>query len=203
MKKNLLYPISAALIATLIISCSNSSAPTEEKQEVDIEVTEAQAELNEEDHVDEASQSDEPSKQSATAALKTQFTAGSWEWELIEFIESEDMMKVFELDQVPFDGEELPAEAVIQLDNLAEIHSNFPFLKIEVQAHTTAAKNELGKKTKMAASKARALWVSTKLKLRDVPKEQLSSKGMGDTELLKDLEPDDKAQRRIMAVISK
>ena len=101
------------------------------------------------------------------------------------------------------EGEELPAEATMQLDNLAEIYSKFPFLNIEIQAHTTGAKNEVGKKTKKVSSKARGMWVAAKLNMRGIPNNMLSSTGMGDDQLIEGIDPEDKGQKRIVAVLTK
>ena len=135
--------------------------------------------------------------------LKLRFLDGSFEYQVLEFLEAKETTKSFVLDKVPYEGEELPAEATVQLDNLAEIYTLFPFLKIEIQAHTTAAGNDFGRKTKKVSSKARAMWVATKLNLKGVPNEMLSSSGMADEDLLPEYEPDDKAQKRIMAVLTK
>lgn len=135
--------------------------------------------------------------------LREKFQPGSWEYEVLEFIESEEMTATFNLDKVPYEGEELPAEAAIQLENLAEIASSFPYINIEIQAHTTAADNGAGRVAKKTTSKARALWVATKLSLKGVENSRLSSTGMADESLLDGFDPEDKAHKRIMAVLSK
>lgn len=146
---------------------------------------------------------DEPDTVNPVNKMKLKFAKGTWEYEILNFIESEELKRSFVMDKLPFEGEELPAEASIQLDNLAAIHTTFPFLKIEIQAQTSAANNDLGKKTKQIASKTRAMWVSAKLNMRGVPNNMLSSTGMGDEELIKDIDPTDKGQKRIVAVLTK
>jgi flagellar motor protein MotB len=56
---------------------------------------------------------------------------------------------------------------------------------------------------KKATSKARALWVATKLNFKGLPTERLSSTGMADEELLEDVAPDDKKQKRIVVRLTK
>lgn len=145
----------------------------------------------------------EDTEQKATDAWRDKFEEGSWEWELLDFLDSDELAKMVTLERVPFEGEELPAEGVIELDHLAEIHTAFPFLNIEVQAHSTQAKNEVGRKAKRATCKARALWVKSKLKSRGIPGDNLTSQGMADDNLLQGIDPEDKSQRRITVLIQK
>lgn len=135
--------------------------------------------------------------------LRNKFEAGSWGYEVLYFIESEEMSASFNLDKVPYEGEELPAEASIHLDNLTEIANSFPYIMIDIQAHSTQAKNGAGRVAKKTGTKARAVWVATKLNLKGVENNRLSSTGMGDEQLLEGLDPEDKAHKRIMAVLTK
>ncbi|GEM_PF-1647294 len=135
--------------------------------------------------------------------LRTGFAEGSWEWQLLDFIESDEPEISFVLEKVPFEGEELPSEGGLELDHLAEIQTAFPFLNIDIQAHSTAAKNKVGRTAKRATCKARALWVMAKLRTRGVNKENISASGMADDALIPGLPTDDKAHRRITAVITR
>lgn len=162
----------------------------------------------------EMGQDNKPEKKSPTVglsegaesdinSLRDKFAPESWEYAVLDFIESNEMSRSFNLDKVPFEGEELPVEAAIQLDHLTDIATAFPNLEIEIQAHTTAANNSAGRIAKKTASKARAVWVATKLNFRGIDNSRLSTSGMGDEMLLEEIDPEDKAQKRIMAVLTK
>lgn len=158
------------------------------------------------DHSAAVQSEEEPKEDEAPdkmAMLRSQFQEGSWEWNVLNFIESDEPSVKIVLEKVPFDGDELPSEAVVELDHLADIHAAFPFLMMEVQAHSPKAKNEIGRKAKRVACKARALWVREKLKARGIPKESLTSAGMADDDLLPEIPADDKSQKRITATLTK
>lgn len=104
---------------------------------------------------------------------------------------------------MPYEGEELPAEATLQLENLAEIANSFPYINMEIQAHSSKAKNGASRIAKKTGTKARAVWVSTKLNLKGIESSRLSSSGMADKQLLEGIDPEDKAHKRIMAVLTK
>ena len=131
---------------------------------------------------------------------------GTVEASIAEWIRTGDGSKTFILDQVPFDGnddDELTAEGRNQLDAIAAMLVAYPELSLEVEGHTSKAKNAIGAQAKKAASAARALWVKTKISLRGVDGKQLSSTGYGDEQLLPGLDPEDPAQKRISVKISK
>jgi len=73
----------------------------------------------------------------------------------------------------------------------------YPDVNAEVQGHTTAAKNAVGRTKKKATSKARAFWVQQKLKGMGVEGKKLSSKGYADENLLSGIAEDADGQKRI------
>jgi hypothetical protein len=139
----------------------------------------------------------------AITSLRDRFPKNGFEWKILDFLSSDQPEIVIALDKIPFEGEELSAEGESQLDNLVTIHQVFPYLLIDVQAHTTEAANGVARQTKRTASKARAVWVATKLSFKGIPSNKLSSSGMADDLLLPDYSGDDKRQKRIMAKITK
>lgn len=139
----------------------------------------------------------------AIRELRARFPKNGFEWKILDFLSSDLPEIVVDLDKIPFEGEELSAEGESQLDNLVTIHQVFPFLLIDVQAHTTEAANGVARQAKRTASKARAVWVATKLNFKGIPSNKLSSSGMADDQLLPDYPGDDKRQKRIMAKITK
>ncbi len=203
MKNTSLFILTLSLL-TMMISCGESGVP---KKEIISPIHEPNLAIEDTIEINEGLKAQPKVQLSDTSSpihkMKLKFAKGTWEYEILNFIESDELKRSFVMDKVPFEGEELPAEASIQLDNLAAIYTTFPFLKIEVQAHTSAAKNDVGKKTKKIASKTLAMWVSAKLNMRGVPNNMLSSTGMGDEELIKDIDPEDKGQKRIVAVLTK
>jgi len=74
---------------------------------------------------------------------------------------------------------------------------------MEIQAHSSKAKNGASRIAKKTGTKARAVWVSTKLNLKGIESSRLSSSGMADKQLLEGIDPEDKAHKRIMAVLTK
>ena len=200
------YPIPFTiyiLISALVLSsCTNSQ---NDQNSEDVLPTMATPEMGQDNKPEKKSTTIAESEGTETGinSLRDIFNPGSWEYEILDFIESNEMSRSFNLDKVPFEGEELPAEAAIQLDHLTDIATAFPNLTIEIQAHTTAANNGAGRLAKKTASKARAVWVATKLNFRGIDNSRLSTSGMGDEMLLEEIDPEDKAQKRIMAVLTK
>jgi outer membrane protein OmpA-like peptidoglycan-associated protein len=131
------------------------------------------------------------------------FAEGSWAWSLQDFMDNGSGTKTFILDKIPFEGEEISVEGNQQLDDLAALLKAHPDMMAEVQAHTPAADNAIGRTAKKTASTARAAWVQLKLKTRGVDGKQLSSKGYADEMLLENLDPKDEAQKRLAIVINK
>jgi outer membrane protein OmpA-like peptidoglycan-associated protein len=110
--------------------------------------------------------------------------------------------QVMILDKIPFEGEDLSDDAKAQLDELAEYLKANPELKMEIQGHTTKAKNAVGKASKKTATSVRAVWVKAKLTMRGVPSDQLDSNGYGDEELLPNVAEDDASQKRIAVAMN-
>ncbi|GAB5539864.1 MAG: hypothetical protein Salg2KO_19670 [Salibacteraceae bacterium] len=189
----------------LVSSCSSGDADNKEIEKIEEQRDTTIVEEVKSDLVEEHSLEPAPKrvKNPKVDSLRAMYEKDSWEYNVLDFIESEDVLIALELDKVPFEGDELPAEAAVQLQNLSDISIGFPYLSLEIQAHTTKAENKVARAAKKATSKARALWVATKLNMRGVPSERLSSKGMADEELIDSIDPDDKRQKRIVAVISK
>jgi outer membrane protein OmpA-like peptidoglycan-associated protein len=132
-----------------------------------------------------------------------ELAAGSAEAKIQDFITHGTGTMVVVLDKIPFEGEELSDEGNAQLDALADMLKNNPNLHIEIQGHTTQAKNAVGATTKKTLSGARALWVKTKLSLRGAAASQMDANGYGDEMLLPEIAPDDEAQKRIAIAMSK
>lgn len=131
------------------------------------------------------------------------FAEGSWAAGVQDFVNSGTGSKSFTLDQIAYEGEELSADGKKQLDDLAALLKSSGDLKAEVRCHSREAKNAVGRKTKKAATKVRALWVKEKIKARGVDGSQLSANGMADEELLDGVPGDDDAQRRITVMLTK
>lgn len=191
------------LISLYTASCSGVGST--ETQET--EITTIQPTMGEEKRpVETDTLKNEVSEESSDDRIngfRDKYAEGTWEYDVLDFMESKEMSMIFELDKVPFEGDELPADAEEQLDHLSDISLAFTELHLEVKAHTTAASNKVERTAKKATSKARALWVATKLNFKGLPTERLSSTGMADEELLEDVAPDDKKQKRIVVRLTK
>ena len=191
------------LISLYTASCSGGGST--ETQET--EITTIQPTMGEEKRLIETdtlkNEVSEESSDDRINGFRDKYAEGTWEYDVLDFMESKEMSMIFELDKVPFEGDELPTDAEEQLDHLSDISLAFTELHLEVKAHTTAASNKVERTAKKATSKARALWVSTKLNFKGLPTERLSSTGMADEELLEDVAPDDKKQKRIVARLTK
>ena len=109
--------------------------------------------------------------------------------------------EVIILDKIPFEGEDLSDDAKAQLDELAEFLKSNPDTKMEIQGHTTKAKNAVGAASKKTATSVRAVWVKAKLTMRGVSSDQLEANGYGDEQLLADVDPEDPSQKRIAVAI--
>lgn len=109
--------------------------------------------------------------------------------------------EVIILDKVPFEGEDLGEDAKAQLDELAAYLKANPELSMEIQGHTTKAKNAVGAASKKTATSVRAVWVKAKLTMRGVPSDQLEANGYGDEQLLPNLDPEDPSQKRIAVAL--
>lgn len=141
-----------------------------------------------------------------TSIEGVEIAPGSIEANIYDWMENGEGNQVFILDKIPLEGEEsdeLSPEGKAQLDALAAMLLAYPETTAEIQGHTTAAKNAVGKTAKTTASGARALWVKTKLSLRGVPGSQLNSKGYGDEQPMPDYGPEDPKQKRIAISLSK
>ena len=135
--------------------------------------------------------------------IEATWADGSMEKDLSEFISTGSGTQTFALDKIPFEGEEISAEGKEQLDNLAQMLKDHPELKAEIQGHTTAADNAIGRTGKKTASGTRAIWVKTKLVFRGVDGKQLSTKGYADEQLIEGIDPKDEAQKRLLISLTK
>ncbi len=122
------------------------------------------------------------------------FEAGSWADGVLKGINS-GTNTVFTLDQVPYEGEQIPAAGQEQLDNLADILKANPDWKAEIQGHQVANTKKTGG--------LRAKFVQGKLVFRGVKNKQLTSKGYGSQMLLTDIPAEDDRQKRVTVKISK
>ncbi|MEM7161746.1 MAG: OmpA family protein [Bacteroidota bacterium] len=125
------------------------------------------------------------------------FESGSWAWSIQNYLSKGEGSPNYNLDKIPYDGEELSAEGEEQLDNLAKLLMAYPDINVLVKGHSRLGDNAVEKTTNKATSKARALWVQAKLSNRGVSGKQMKAKGIGGDELLADIDPKDMAQRRI------
>ncbi|MGB0423945.1 MAG: OmpA family protein [Flavobacteriales bacterium] len=135
--------------------------------------------------------------------IEATWADGSMEKELSDFIATGSGTQTFALDKIPFEGEEISAEGKEQLDHLAQMLKDHPELNAEIQGHTTAADNAIGRTGKKTASGTRAIWVKTKLVFRGVDGKQLSTKGYADEQLLEGIDPKDDAQKRLLISLTK
>lgn len=135
--------------------------------------------------------------------IEATWADGSMEKELSDFIATGSGTQTFALDKIPFEGEDLSAEGKEQLDNLSQMLKDHPELQVEIQGHTAAANNAIGRTAKKTASGTRAMWVKTKLVFRGVDGKQLSTKGYADEQLLEGIDPKDDAQKRLVVALTK
>ena len=139
----------------------------------------------------------------AAADGELEYIEGTWAWELQDYLANGSGMKTFTLDKLPPEGEEVSAEGKEQLDNLAALLKAYPDLEVEVQGHSRAGDNAAEKTTNQVSSKARAVWVQTKLATRGVSGKQMKAKGIGGKEPMEGVDPKDIAQRRIAVMFTK
>ena len=130
------------------------------------------------------------------------FGQDTWAYSVLQAVNT-GKTTTFTLDEIPFEGEELTDAASEQLDNLASILKANPDWVIEVQGHTEKADNAIGSGKKKVTSKARAVWVQAKMNLRGITGKQISSTGLGDGNLLPELDPKDDQHKRITIALSK
>lgn len=131
------------------------------------------------------------------------FEAGSWAYNLNDYLKNGSGSKSFTLDQLDFDSDEVSAAGKTQLDNLAAILKAYPSLTAEIQGHSDKAKNAVGATKKKATTKAKAAWAKLKLTARGVDGKQLSTKGYGDEQLRSDIPEDDNKQKRLVIAFNK
>jgi hypothetical protein len=201
--------LSLFILAVWMVACgdqaSNEEVKSEEPNPVEavMDSSDLRRDVSEETPQPTPDSAAKPQEPAEVAEMRKKFPAGGFEWKVLDFIASDEPEVVVVLDKVPLEGEELSVDAEEQLNNLVSIHTAFPFLLIDVQAHTTEANNGVARQAKKATSKARAVWVATKLNLKGIPGDKLSSSGMADEQLLDAYEGDDKRQKRIMAKITR
>lgn len=216
MKKNTLitskYTAFLVAMAFALASCGGDSgkttaekAPAAEETAVEAETVDPHAGHDHGDGHDHDAHGEHNSDMDSLATLGTDlsFNEGSWAWNLQDYMDNGSGEKVFILDQIPFEGDEISVEGKQQLDDLAALLKAHEDMNIEIQGHTKEAKNAVGKTSKKATSKARALWVQTKLSLRGVSGKQMKARGLGDDSLLPGVPGDDDSQRRIAVAMSK
>lgn len=200
------YSINALVACVFLIASCEEQKPV---RNIDTEIITATPVLDTTDALDSGAEDEEAAAIAAAdeplaiTSLRDRFPKNGFEWKILDFLASGQPEIVIALDKIPFEGEELSAEGESQLDNLVTIHQVFPYLLIDVQAHTTEAANGVARQAKRTASKARAVWVATKLNFKGIPSNKLSSSGMADEQLIPDYPGDDKRQKRIMAKITK
>ena len=197
-------------IALLALWSSCGSEKTSTEAAAEEAVTEEVAMIEETGHEghDHSAEGHSHETGSDMTAMETKgtdlgFAEGSWAWKLQDFMNNGSGSQTFILDKIPFEGEEISVEGNQQLDDLAALLKANPAMNAEVQAHTPAADNAIGRTAKKTASAARAGWVKLKLQSRGVDGKQLSSKGYADEMLLKNLDPKDDGQKRLAIVVTK
>lgn len=197
--------IAFAILSIGMYACNSSEEPQKEvvtTEEEAIEIKNAQG-VMESEEPPQAEPITASSGNPTLDSMRMKYAKDSWEWKILDFLESDRVTEMFVLDKVPFEGEELPIEGSIQIENLCDIMTAFPYLELEVKAHTKEASGAIAKATKKAGSKARAIWVATKVNLKGIESKRISSTGAGDDNLLEEFAPDDDRQKRLVAVLKK